>query len=256
MKTLTQVKDFIKNQKTVRKYKKDLPNKELIIECIKAAQRAPSTSNHQPYSIIELSDHELRKSLIENMVCQSYVQDAPLLFLICIDWNRQDKLADYLGTKNKINKLSKFTIGIADASIFAQNLTLALQSYGLGVSYIASPYTAMLKVAELLDLPTHSVMPLHLISVGYPDETASEKPRYPLDLIYHEDKYQDPAIEKIIAYFESGSKEIEKDNYLDITNDMISTWREHYLIKFGDLAKNRTWDKLEKDFNHFFNQED
>lgn len=91
-------------QRTVRRYKAQLPSEELLRECISLAQRAPSTSNHQPYSVFQLQDQELRGAILRELVCQPYVFDAPVLLLVCVDWSRQDALAEELGTANCINQ--------------------------------------------------------------------------------------------------------------------------------------------------------
>lgn len=241
-------------QRTVRKYAPRLPDDAIVQDAIRAAQRSPSTSNHQPYSIIQIKDRELRGALIEAMVSQPYVSEAPLLFLVCVDWSRQDALARVLGMENDINRMSKLVVGVADASIFAHSFVLALQAYGLGTSYIASPYTAMHKVAGLLGLPPDQVMPLHMISAGYPDESVSPKPRYATELLAFSDRYRPPAQQQVAEYFHDGSKQLEESNYFKVTGDLISTWREHYQIKFGETARLRTWEPLARDLNLFFRQ--
>lgn len=243
---------LLSDQKTIRKYKAIPPSERVLRDCIALAQRAPSTSNHQPYCVVEIKDIVLRSAVLAEMVCQPYVFDAPVLLLVCVDWSRQDLLAQELGASNCINKSSKLVVGIADASIFAHTLVLALQAHGLGVSYVASPYTALKKVAALLDMPLESVMPLHMISVGYADESPLPRPRYPIDSIVHTDRYEAPQKEQVRDYFETGSKLLEQQAYFAVTGDAISTWREHYKIKFGAVANERTWAPLARDLQEFF----
>jgi nitroreductase len=242
----------LREQCTVREYTDEMPDMALIRECVRVAQRSPSTSNHQPYSVVAIRSKELRDELVASMVSQPYVSKAPLLLLINVDWSRQDALARHLGMNSGINRMSKLIVGIADASIFAQCLVLALQAHGLGVSYIASPYTAMLRVASLLRLPVDKVMPLHLLSIGVPAERPRPRPRYPFEAIWSEEAYEPCPSELVRQYFESGARELEEDGYLSVTGDSIDTWVDHYRIKFGDVARQRTWEPLSKQVAHFF----
>ncbi|MCA0442280.1 MAG: nitroreductase family protein [Proteobacteria bacterium] len=246
---------LIKNQRTVRNYGDRVPDTALIDKCIALAQRSPSTSNHQPYCVLKLEDAELRKKVLAEMVCQPYVFKAPVLLLVCVDWSRQDMLAQEIGVTNEINKISKLIVGISDASIFCHSLVLACQASGLAVSYIASPYTAMKEVANLLEIPLNKAMPLHMLSIGFADEDPPGGPRYPFDSIVHINKFRVPNRKMISEYFNNGSKELEKRNYFEITGDQISSWREHYRIKFGRIANERTWGPLEEDIRYFFESE-
>ncbi len=246
---------LLNSQRTVRKYGDRAPDSELIDKCIALAQRSPSTSNHQPYCVLKLENARLRKKVLAKMVCQPYVFEAPVLLLICVDWSRQDMLAKEIGVKNEINKTSKLVVGISDASIFCHSLVLACQASGLAVSYIASPYTAMKEVANLLKIPLNQAMPLHMLSIGFSDEDPPGGPRYPFESIVHINKFRNPERQVISEYFKNGSKELEKRNYFEITGDQISSWREHYHIKFGKVANERTWGPLERDIHYFFESE-
>ena len=243
---------LLAQQRTVRKYAPQEPDDAVIRRCVALAQRSPSTSNHQPYSVIWIRDRALRDAVLGEMVCQSYVADAPTLLMVCVDWGRQDLLARQLGMDNQINKPSKLVVGVADASIFSQSLVLALQASGLGVSYVASPYTGLRRVAELLHLPLGEAMPLHLLSVGYAEETPVPKPRYPFEAVLHVDRRTATDPEMVSRYFEAGSRQIEDQGYLAVTGDPISTWREHYGVKFGDVARDRTWSPFARDLKEFF----
>ncbi|CUA96542.1 nitroreductase family protein [Thiomonas bhubaneswarensis] len=243
---------LIEQQRTIRKYERREPDDAVIRRCIALAQRSPSTSNHQPYSVVWIRERALREAVLREMVCQPYVADAPTLLMVCVDWGRQDLLARLLGMANQINKPSKLVVGVADASIFSQSLVLALQASGLGVSYIASPYTGLKRVAELLNVPIGEAMPLHLIAVGHADEAPAPKPRYPIEAVLHVDRRTNPEPSVVRDYFEAGSRQIEDQGYLAVTGDPISTWREHYGVKFGAVARDRTWSPFARDLQSFF----
>ncbi len=244
--------NLLRQQRTVRKYQERVPDDALIMDCIAIAQRSPSTSNHQPYNIIRIRDEALRNAVLAEMVCQPYVFEAPILLMVCVDWSRQDALAQELGVPNEINRPSKLVVGVADASIFAHSLVLALQASGLAASYIASPYTGLLSVARLLNIPPDQAMPLHMISVGYAAESPAPRPRYSLQSVYHEDQYTGPSADAVREYFHKGSNNLESQGYFSVTGDPISSWREHYKIKFGDVAKDRTWSPFARDLQQFF----
>lgn len=243
---------LLRSQRTIRSYSAEPPDGELLRECVRIAQRAPSTSNHQPYCVISIEEPSVRCAVLDCMLCQPYVHGAPALMLVCVDWSRQDALAQQVGLPNGINRASKLVVGIADASIFAHCLVLAMQACGLGVSYVASPYTALARLAELLSIPPGQAMPLHLIAAGYPAESPDPRPRYPLNAVMHQDAFRQAEPDTVQDYFREGSRQLERDDYFRVTGDSIHSWREHYQIKFGPVAQERTWNPLARDLAQFF----
>ncbi|MDW7998015.1 MAG: nitroreductase family protein [Thermodesulfovibrio sp.] len=50
--------EIIKNRRSIRKYKKEVPPEDIIKRCIEAALYAPSARNSQPWYFIIVKDTE------------------------------------------------------------------------------------------------------------------------------------------------------------------------------------------------------
>ncbi len=92
------------------------------------------------------------------------------------------------GWKTVSNNLSLLIYGIQDASLVAENLTIAGESLGLGSCLLGNtPYEAP-KLRKFYKLPSR-VFPLVQLVMGYPDEAYPPRPRYPLEFSLFEDVY-------------------------------------------------------------------
>lgn len=230
---------------SVRRFTADEVADSIVEDAVAVAQRAPSASGHQPYSVAFVTDPALRAQLESVMVVQEFVRAAPVFLVVYVDWSRQDVIADELIGSNSMNRTSRLMVGTIDASIFAHHLALALQAAGLGVCMVANPLLAMDEVARILKLPTSSCMPLHVLVAGHPDEEVPPRPRYPREMVLHRDSRPGPPdVDATMSYLRRGDAQLQAVNYFEVTGDPITSWPEHYAIKYGRRAAERTWEPL------------
>lgn len=230
---------------SVRRFTTDPVPDAVVEQAVAVAQRAPSASGHQPYSVSYVTDPDLRGELESAMAVQAFVHDAPVFLLVYVDWSRQDVIADALVGPSSMNRMSRLMVGTIDASIFAHHLALALRAAGLGVCMVANPLLAMDEVARILGLPAASCMPLHVLVAGHPAEVVPPRPRYPRDMVLHRDARPGPPdVEETLAYLRRGDEELQAVRYFEVTGDPITSWPEHYAIKYGPRAAERTWEPL------------
>lgn len=89
--------------------------------------------------------------------------------------------------KDNLESTEQFIVA-TDAALAAQNTAIAAESMGLGICYNGSVGNNIKHANDLLDLPDH-VIPLFAMAVGYPDHQPEVKPRLPIEVVYHENKY-------------------------------------------------------------------
>jgi len=160
--------------KSIRKYTDESPSDEVIETIVRAGQQAPFAS--QCYSVL-LSRNRERNPW-----------KAPLLFTICVDYHKFEKIMAKRNWKIVTNDLTLLLFGIQDAALMAENMVVAGRSLGLGSCFLGSaPYRAD-KIAEEYNLPKR-VFPLVQLVMGYPAEDPPTRPRYPLEFTLFEDKY-------------------------------------------------------------------
>lgn len=237
---------------STRSFRPDPVDDASIRNAIAVAQRAPSTCNHQPYCVISINDEAARSRLTEVMVVQNFILEAPVWLMVCVDWSRQQIIAESVGVVNQMPQLARQVVGVVDATMFAHHLVLALNALGLGTCYIASPYTALKQVADILEAPPHDCMPLHLICAGVPAEKPAPRPRYPIGLVFHSEKYRAPDADAVNEYLDDGDQALREAGYFVTAQTGVSNWRNHYRVKYGDIASVRTWQPLVRDLPLFF----
>ncbi|MFW6013136.1 MAG: nitroreductase family protein, partial [Candidatus Bipolaricaulota bacterium] len=161
------------NHKSVRNYTDREPTDETVKTVVRAGQQAPFVS--QMYSVLMTREGSLPFG-------------APLLFTICVDIHKLEKVMEKRDWQITTNDLSLLLFGIEDASLMAENMVIAGESMGLGSCFLGeAPYYAA-KIIEDYDLP-EKVFPLVQLAMGYPAEEKPTRPRYPLDFVLFEDQY-------------------------------------------------------------------
>lgn len=213
--------ETILEHRSIRHFKEEKLTKEQIHILVNAAQHGSTSSFYQAYNIIGITDPHLKQEL-RKISGQSYVEHNGHFFLFCANLNRFTTLADQETIekmKENLSNTEHFIVGIVDATIAAQNLAIAAESMGLGICYIGSIRNNIEKVDELLNLPPY-VIPIFGMAVGYPESTPEKKPRLPMDVIYHENAYnenQEDSIReynKVLAeYYEQRSSNQRKDTW-------------------------------------------
>jgi FMN reductase (NADPH) len=226
-----QVIDTMLNRKSIRKYIGEMPPEEVIQAVVRAGQQAPFAS--QLCSVLLTRE-------------KGVPFGAPLLFTICVDLHRMELIMSKRGWKKVTNDLSILVFGIQDASLMAENMVIAAESFGMGSCFLgAAPYIAD-KIARKYKLPPR-VFPLVQLVMGYPAETPSPRPRYPINFTLFEDTYpefSEADIEQAMKqmdegylaqdYYRKGKIKIrlEAGREETFTYDNYS-WTEHISRKWG-----------------------
>lgn len=218
--------------KSIRKYSDKMPPDEVVKTIVRAGQQAPFAS--QCYSIL-LSRNRERNPW-----------KAPLLFTICVDYHKFEKIMAKRNWKIVTNDLTLLLFGIQDAALMAENMVVAARSLGLGSCFLGSAPFRADKIAEEYKLPKR-VFPLVQLAMGYPAEDPPPRPRYPLEFTLFEDEYpelSDKAVLRAMQTMDDGY--LAQDYYRKLnakiplegnrketfTYDNYS-WTEHICRKWG-----------------------
>ncbi|MBC1965604.1 oxygen-insensitive NADPH nitroreductase [Listeria welshimeri] len=194
---MNQAIDAILGHYSVRKFEdKSLTEEELSL-LIKSAQAASTSSFVQAYSIIGITDKEVRKQISLVAGNQPYTVQTGQLFIFVADLARHHAILEEFQVDTEALETSeKWLVSVIDAALAAQNMAIAAESLGFGICYIGGIRNNVEQISKILDLPPYT-MPLFGLTVGHPvvDEEKA-KPRLPQSLVYHENTYQktDPTI--------------------------------------------------------------
>ena len=163
--------ELIKKRYSVRAYKSDPVEDEVLHQVLEAARLAPTAANRQPFQLIVIHTAG-REAELRRIYNRDWFVQAPLVICACgipaQGWVRSDG-------KNYTD---------VDVAIVMDHLILAATSLGLGTCWIAAfdPTAAR----QVLGLPD-GVEPIAFTPLGYPADRLGPKKRKPLlELVRYE----------------------------------------------------------------------
>ncbi len=146
---------FAAERYSVRSFRPEHLEKEVLDKILKAGHLAPTGCNYQPQRILVLNTDASIEKLKD---CTRSHFDAPTALLVCYNkeecWTRK-----YDGAQS----------GIYDAAIVTTHMMLAAHSLGVGCTWVMhfNPF----KMREAFHIP-EAFEPAALLVMGYPSETA------------------------------------------------------------------------------------
>ena len=163
--------ELIKKRYSVRAYKPDPVEDEVLNQVLEAARLAPTAANRQPFQLIVIHTAG-REAELKRIYSRDWFVQPPLVIGICgipaQGWTRRDG-------KNHTD---------VDVAIVMDHLILAATSLGLGTCWIGAFDPAAAR--EVLGLPD-DVEPIVFTPLGYPADQPRPKKRKPLsELVRYE----------------------------------------------------------------------
>src|SRR5215208_5148920 len=155
--------DVIGKRKMVRKYKQDRPiSDKIITKLIKNAHRAPSAGHTQVQEFIIVKDPLIKKKLRIAAVDQEYVEDAPVLIIVCSNTSR---------SVGRYGIRGRDFYSIIDGAFASMLILLTAVNEEIGAGFVGAFEDD--KIAKILELPEY-VKPIGIIALGYPDESPAK----------------------------------------------------------------------------------
>jgi nitroreductase len=185
--------------RSVRRYTGEPIPRALLEGLIRAGQHAASSSFIQAYSVVRVTDPEARAAISAAAGNQTWIERAAEFLVFCADLRRVNAACLREGTGDLEGWTEHGLAAVVDVALLAQNVLLAAESVGLGGVFIGGIRNDPVRVSEILALP-ELVAPIFGMCLGWPAENPEVKPRQPLGLVLHQDRYRDPEPEEVQAY--------------------------------------------------------
>ena len=179
-------------RKSVRAYTGQAIAPEVKAAVLQAAVQAPTAGNQQMYTILDITDPVLKKTLSETCDHQPFIAEAEMVLVFCADFQKWYDAFHAAGCEPRKPGVGDLMLAVTDTAIAAQNAVTAAHSLGLGSCYIGDIMENCETHRKLLGLPAY-VFPCAMLVFGYPTEQqlAREKPRRAaMEHIVHENGYR------------------------------------------------------------------
>lgn len=179
-------------RKSVRTFTDRDIDEAIVREILTAAIMAPTAGNQQLYTILRITDPDIKQKLSESCDHQPFIAKGKLLLIFCADclkWYEAFRMED---CQPRLPGPGDLLLAVDDALIAAQNAVVAAQSYGIGSCYIGDIMENIEWQREILQLPDY-VFPAAMLVFGYPtlQQQERKKPeRSPLEYIVQENTYR------------------------------------------------------------------
>lgn len=185
------IKQTLLDRVTIRRYEREPIPQETMEFIYRAIQNTPTSYNGQQFSVIDISDQEMKEQLYA-ITNQKQIKTCNRFLVFCVDYNKISLLAKHKGIDMPpfTNTMDGITVGIIDASLAMMSAVVAAEAAGLGANCIGYLRTVdPPKVAEMLKLPK-GVFVVCGLCLGIPREHPTFKPKQGLGLMIHQNTYR------------------------------------------------------------------
>ncbi len=240
----------IQNRRTIRKYKEQDVDTQLLKKLLEEASRASTTGNMQLYSVIITKEEEKKAALAPTHFNQPTFKGAPVALTFCADYNRFNQWCKQRNAQPGYDNFQSFMTGTIDTILLAQNFATLAEEEGLGICFLGTTTYNAPQIAEILELPKY-VVPITTITVGYPDENPEQTDRLPADAFIHEEVYKDYTPDSINQYFAEKEALEANKNFVKINNKetLAQIFTDiRYTKKDGDHFSEIYWEHIKKQF--------
>ena len=167
----------IKGRRSIRNFKPDEVSEKDVDRVIEAAVSAPSAGNIQPWELVVARKPEIRRKLVEAAYGQSFIEEAPVVIVVCAN---EDRSSQRYGIRGKN------LYCLQDTAAATQNMLLTAYSLGLGTCWVGAFKED--EVREALKIPM-GIRPVAIVPVGYPSKSASARQKRPVEHVVHRETF-------------------------------------------------------------------
>lgn len=160
-------------RRSIRKFTGEPVSKADLELILKAAMRAPSACNEQPWEFMVIRNRDTMKKIQQFQRYSQPLNTADLAIVICGNKKRQ--------------QFAEYDFWIQDCSAAAQNMLLEAKHIGLGAVWMGLyPIPDWFTQCQaVLELPEY-VIPLGIFAIGHPDQNPEPMETYKPERIHYE----------------------------------------------------------------------
>ncbi len=189
---MNEILQSLYHRKSMRVYEdRPIPD-EMKQAILTAAFQAPSAGCQQLYTILNITDPELKQALSETCDHQPFIAKAPLVLVFCADCKKWYDTYLEAGCTPRAPGVGDLMLAVTDTAIAAQNAVTAAESFGIGSCYIGDIMENCEEQRRLLQLPDY-VFPAAMVVFGWPTQQQKNRPkpqRFEQEHLVHENTYR------------------------------------------------------------------
>jgi len=191
------ISTLMKRRSSIRHFDNKPISKANINKILNSARLSPSIGNSQPWVFGVITNKKEINAISEASYKQIWINNSPLLITLCSDisdTNETLKNIVYKRFPSLENDISKIDNNIYSYIFSCEHQTkipgsiMMLQALELGIYSTWTTYFDVLKVSEILNLPSQ-YLPSEIIAFGYPKKEMKMTPKKDINEIVFYDKF-------------------------------------------------------------------
>lgn len=186
------IRQTLLDRTSIRRYEREPIPAETMDLIYQAIRNTPTSYNGQQFSVIDISDQDLKEKLYA-LTNQKQIKTCNRFLVFCADFHKISVLAARKGLEVPAvqDTMDGVMLGVIDASLAMMSAVVAAEAAGLGTNCIGYLRTVdPAAVAELLHLPK-GVFVVCGLALGIPREHPDHKPKQRADLVMHQNTYRE-----------------------------------------------------------------
>ena len=238
------VKDTLLERRSIRRYERESIPADQIQFIYDAIRNSPTSYNGQQFSVIDVTDQKLKEQLYK-LTQQKQIKTCSHFLLFCADYNKITQLADlkYIDMPPFTHTMDGIIVGVVDATLAMMSALVAAESCGLGTCCIGYARTAAPEaISRLLELP-QGVFAVCGLAIGIPREQPDLKPKQPLSVIVHHDKYRSDDMGPELLDYDAEIREYNRTRSGSTTDN---DWAAHIIDYYRHAMSYRMLDALRR----------
>ena len=233
--------EFLNSHVSVRQFTGQEVSEEHEQLIVTTAQRSPTSSNLQAYTIIGIRSPSTKDKLAELCGSQGHISQSSRFLVFCADLHRLARLNETRGFRFTGEYTELFMVATVDTALVAGPALMAAQALGMGGVMVGAIRNNPQEVTRLLTLPKYTCAVMGM-SLGYPLAPAKVKPRLPAEAVYCREKYDSASFDEAISGYDDAieqlghlkGREVQMSNYPDFKG--VYTWSEHSARRLADMS--------------------
>jgi len=170
------VVECIEGRRSVRVFKPDPVDDDVIDRALELANLAPSAGNLQARGFVIVRDDSTKRLLKDAAFGQDFVRTAPVVVVFCADLER----ITHYGERGKT------LYCLQDVAAAVENMMLFIHSKGLGSVWVGAFDEG--KAAKALGLPEHA-RPVAMVPIGHPAGEGVRRKHAPMGQLVHRERW-------------------------------------------------------------------
>ena len=228
------VKESLLERRSIRRYEREDISDDDMRLIFDAIRNTPTSYNGQQFSVIDVTDPEMKLKLYE-LIGQKQIKTCNHFLLFLVDYHKIELAANAIGEDMPEfnNTIDGLAVGIVDASLAMMSAVAMTESLGLGCCPIGYARTvAPEAISVLLGLPKKTFVVCGL-SIGVPRELPDMKPKQPRELVVFHNHYpqDDAEMAADIMEYNETIKEYNRTRSGDKTDN---DWASHILSYYRE----------------------